>query len=218
MKKKLSFVLLIIGVIVLILGFIEYNKYITEQNSYGLVESEVSAVTINNGRTIVNFEFQLNGKYYFSDIFTEETFEIGDKQKIYYLKRDPSICKISLITVYKAVIIFVIGSIILLIGFIILIKYLLYVMRIKNLKKKGLLIKATIQEVLVINKNRGKNPYKIRACYVNPRDNKIYYYLSEEEKEDLKDLVSKYNIKTIDVYLNAKNTDDYYVDIESIKR
>ena len=119
--------LLIIGVIVLILGFIEYNKYITEQNSYGLVESEVSAVTINNGRTIVNFEFQLNGKYYFSDIFTEETFEIGDKQKIYYLKRDPSICKISLITVYKAVIIFVIGSIILLIGFIILIKYLLYV-------------------------------------------------------------------------------------------
>ena len=89
--------------------------------------------------------------------------------------------------------------------------------RIKRLKKKGILIKASIQEVLVVNKDRGKNPYKIRASYINPQDNKNYIYISEEEETDLKDLVSRNNIRSIDVYINPKNTEDYYVDIESIK-
>ena len=61
------------------------------------------------------------------------------------------------------------------------------------------------------------NPYKIRACYNNPQDNKNYFFVSEEEETDLKDLVSKNNIQYINVYINKKNTDDYYVDIESIK-
>ena len=42
-------------------------------------------------------------------------------------------------------------------------------------------------------------------------------FISEEEKEDLKDLVTRNNIKTINVYINPRNTEDYYVDIESIK-
>ena len=73
-----------------------------------------------------------------------------------------------------------------------------------------------IQEVLVVPKNKGKNPYKIRAEYLNPKDNKTYFYESEEVKTDLKDIVSKKNIKTIPVYINPKNTNDYYVDVEVI--
>ena len=79
------------------------------------------------------------------------------------------------------------------------------------------MIKASIQEVLVVNKNRGRNPYKIRATYLNPQDNKTYIYISEEEETDLKDIVSRNNIRNIDVYINPKDTADYYVDVESIK-
>jgi hypothetical protein len=99
---------------------------------------------------------------------------------------------------------------------IIYIKNLFIKLRINKLKKKGILIKANIQEVLVVNKNRGKNPYKIRASYNNPKDGKVYIFISEEEVTDLKDLVSRKNIQSIDVYINPNNTQDYYVDLESI--
>ena len=109
------------------------------------------------------------------------------------------------------------GCLILLIGLILQSKYILINMRIKKLKKKGIMVKANIQEVLVVNKSTGKNPYRIRALYNNPQNSKDYMFISEEEKEDLKDLVTRNNIKTINVYINPRNTEDYYVDIESIK-
>ena len=59
-------------------------------------------------------------------------------------------------------------------------------------------------------------PYKIRASYNNPKDGKVYIFISEEEVTDLKDLVSRKNIQRIDVYINPNNTQDYYVDLESI--
>ena len=89
--------------------------------------------------------------------------------------------------------------------------------RITKLKKNGIMINATIQEALVVPKDKGKNPYKIRAQYLNPQDNKTYFYESEETETDLKDLVSRKGLTTIPVYINSKNTDDYYVDLDSIR-
>ena len=217
MKKRINLIIMIIGLIGLVLGYVEYDKYNKEHNSYGVVEAEVSEVKVNGDRTTVNFEFFLNNKYYFSNVGTDENFEVGDKRKIFYLKSNPEICKITLVTLLKTIVFFVCGGLIFLLGLILSIKKVFVNGRVKRLKKKGILIKATIQEVLVVNKDRGKNPYKIRAYYVNPQDNKTYYYLSEEEVTDLKELVSRNNIQTINVYINPKDTDDYYVDIESIK-
>lgn len=217
MQKKLNIVISLIGVVLLVLGYLEYNKYRNEQNSYGVVEATINEVKVNGDRTIVGFEFLLNENYYFTSITTEESFEVGDKAKIFYLKNNPESCKLSLMTATKAFMYCICGILIFLLGFVMIVKRFLINIRIKHLKKKGLLVKATIQEVLVVNKNRGKNPYKIRACYYNPQDNKNYFFVSEEEETDLKDLVSKNNIQYINVYINKKNTDDYYVDIESIK-
>ena len=172
---------------------------------------------MNGELTSVGFEYYLNEKYYFSKVDTDESFEVGQKAKVYYLKSNPETCKIHLVTITKALILFGVGGLIFLIGLILSLKKALAAGRIKRLKNKGILIKAAIQEVLVVNKNAGKNPYKVRASYVNPQDNKTYIYISEEEQTDLKDLVSRNNIRSIDVYINPKNTEDYYVDIESIK-
>ena len=209
--------MIIISTILLVLGFVQYNKYNEEQSSYGLVNATVNEVKFEGDRTIVGFEYFLNERYYFSSVTTDEEFEVGEKRKIYFLKNNPEVCKIHLLSIFKTLMYFSSG-ILLLAGSILLnIKGLMRKIRIKRLKKKGLLVKANIQEVLVINKNTGKNPYKIRASYDNPKDNKTYIFISEEEKTDLKDLVSRMSVKIIDVYINQNNTEDYYVDIESIK-
>ena len=216
MKKKLNLIVIIIGIIILIYGFVEYNNYNKEHNSYGLVEATVNEVILNGDKTKVGFEYFLNEKYYFSKVETDKTFEVGEKTKVYYLKSDPENCKIQLVSISKSIIIFLIGGLIFLLGIVLSMNKVLANSRVKKLKKKGILIKATIQEVLVVNKNAGKNPYKIRATYLNPQDKKTYTYISEEEETDLKDIVSRNNIRNIDVYINPKNTEDYYVDIESI--
>ena len=217
MKKKLSIVVVIIGIVLLVLSFNEYKKYDNEKNSYGVVEATVNEVKINDNRTTVGFEYYLNEKYYFSSVVTEEEFKVGSKYHIFYLKNNPNISKIHLITIYKSMVFLGCGCLILLIGLVLQSKYILINMRIKKLKKKGIMVKANIQEVLVVNKSNGKNPYRIRALYNNPQNSKDYMFISEEEKEDLKDLVTRNNIKTINVYINPRNTEDYYVDIESIK-
>ena len=216
MRKRLNLIIVAIGIILLVVGAIEFKKYKDEHNAYRAVEATINEVKLNGEVTIVGFEYLLNGKYYFSTVTTSENFEVGNKQKIYYLKSDPDICKVHLISITKSVIFFVSGGLVLLLGIVLSIKRLIEKNRIKLLKKKGMLIKASIQEVLVVNKNRGKNPYKIRASYINPQDNKTYVYISKEEKKDLKDIVSRNNIKFINVYINPKDTADYYVDIESI--
>lgn len=217
MKKKIGFIIMIvISVFLLIMGLIEYNQVNSEKEAYGVVEATVNEIKVNGDRTIVGFEYYLNEKYYFSSVTTEESFEVGNKQKIYYLKNNPEICKIHLKNLFKTIIYLVSGGLLLILILIIYIKNLFIKLRINKLKKKGILIKANIQEVLVVNKNRGKNPYKIRASYNNPKDGKVYIFISEEEVTDLKDLVSRKNIQSIDVYINPNNTQDYYVDLESI--
>ena len=217
MKKKINLIIIIIGIVLLVLGLIEYNKYNKEHASYGVVEATVNEVKVNGKITSVGFEYYLNEKYHFGNVTTDKIFEVGKKQKIYYLKSDPDVCKIELMSITKTLMYLVSSGLILLLEIIFGTKKFFIKQRIKRLKKKGILIKASIQEVLVVNKDRGKNPYKIRASYINPQDNKNYIYISEEEETDLKDLVSRNNIRSIDVYINPKNTEDYYVDIESIK-
>lgn len=217
MKKKISLLIILVGIGILVYGYLEYNKYQEEQNRYIKISAKVDTVQINDDNRTVTFKFDVNGTTYSSNITTNEDLEIGNTKEIYYEKNSPENTKMNLLTIFKSLIILLVGTVITLFGLFLCMKSLLAKSRIKSLKKKGILINATIQEALVVPKDKGKNPYKIRAQYLNPLDNKTYFFESEETEMDLKDIVSKKRLNTIPVYLNKKNTDDYYVDIDSLR-
>ena len=62
-------------------------------------------------------------------------------------------------------------------------------------------------------KKKGKLPYHIKAQYINPQDGKTYTYVSEDYYEDLLMLTSSKVITKVPVYINPKNTSDYYMDL-----
>ena len=89
----------------------------------------------------------------------------------------------------------------------------------KDLKINGITLNANISDVYVdINspKKHGEFPYRIRAKYLNPQDNKEYVFDSEYTYKNLKELTSKSDINTIKVYLDKNNTNIYYVDLNNL--
>lgn len=214
MKKNI--IISIIGLIVLIYGFIEYNNYSYEHNIYKEQESEVTRIEMNSGEKIIEFKIIANNKEYLSTIAINENLEVGSTRKIFYNQKNPSLIKIKLITITKSIIILVIGLIITTIGLALIIKNKLDKGDIKNLKEKGIHILADITDVIVIPKDNGKNPYILKASYLNPNNNILEYYESEETFINLKEIIDRKNITKIDIYINPKHTERYFVDIESI--
>ena len=217
MKKKLSLVIILVGIGLWVFGYLEFNKYQEEHNRYVKIKAKVESVQINDNNRMVTFRFDVNGTTYSSNITTDEALEVGNTKEIYYDKTSPNNVKLLLITIVKSVLLFLAGTVITIFGLYLTMKNLLAKGRIKRLRKKGILINATIQEALVVPKDKGKNPYKIRAQYLNPVNNKTYFFESEETEVDLKDIVSKRRLTTIPVYINKRNTDDYFVDIDSLR-
>ncbi len=217
MIKKLSIIITIIGIGIIVYGYMEYDKYAEEVNSYELVNAKVDAIEINAGVKTITFKYDVDNTSYTSKITTDENLEEGNTKDIYYNKYRPTNTKLSLLTIYKSILILIVGLVVFIFGMYLNVTKWVLSSRKKRLLKKGIKVMANIQEVLVVQKDKGKNPYKIRATYTNTATNDTYFYESEEDFTDLKDIVSRKNITTIPVYVNPKNGNDYYVDIESIK-
>ena len=218
MKKKLNIIVLIISIIVLFFGYTEYDKYIKEHNNFIKINAKVDSIELNGDRKVVTFLYNIDGKEYTSNITTNENLEIGNTKDIYYDKNSPTNTKLELMTIYKSLLILIGGLLILILALYLNLTKLFYSSRKKRLLKKGILINAEIQEVVVVPKDKGRNPYKVRATYTNFATNDKYFYESEEDFTDLKDIVSRKNITKVPVYINPKNGNDYYVDIESLKK
>lgn len=92
--------------------------------------------------------------------------------------------------------------------------------RIKELKKTGIRIDATIADIYVDTKSPIHNkqfPYRIRAKYVNPVDNKQYVFDSDYTYVNLREKQVEYQKEKIAVYLDKSNTAIYYVDLDNMK-
>lgn len=92
--------------------------------------------------------------------------------------------------------------------------------RIKELKKTGIRIDATIADIYVDTKSPVHNkqfPYRIRAKYVNPVDNKQYVFDSDYTYVNLREKQVEYQKERIAVYLDKNNTSTYYVDLDNMK-
>lgn len=91
---------------------------------------------------------------------------------------------------------------------------------INTLKETGIRINATITDIYVDTTapiHKKQFPYRIRAKYTNPVDNKEYVYDSNYTYVNLKEKQVEYQTENIAVYLDKNNTSRYYVDLDSMK-
>ncbi len=89
----------------------------------------------------------------------------------------------------------------------------------KRLMKEGIVIDANVQDIIVNTrgrKNKGYYPFRLRANYLNPTDNKTYIYESDDTYINPNDIITKYHNKVVKVYLDKENTKIYYFDIFSL--
>ena len=131
-------------------------------------------------------------------------------KKYYSLTKDKNI--LSLILVLSSAIFLIIGLSELLI-------FIKEKCHIASLIKKGILINVDI-EGFYINTNakmiNGRHPYKLRASCINANNGIKYVFESENIYDDINRSLAFYKEKTIPVYLNKKNTYDYYLDTNVI--
>ena len=138
--------------------------------------------------------------------------------RIYYNKKKPEKLHIdtSTNTSHK---LSKIGTVIIVLGIILLI------IRVKkknyrnNLRVSGRRIAATIQE-LKVNKNivkNGKNPYIVVCTWTNPEDNKTYTFNSPKVWGNPSELINIKNITTLTVYVDKKDFNKYIMDVTQLK-
>lgn len=85
----------------------------------------------------------------------------------------------------------------------------------QTLFDEGKYVMAQIQSILrdeTVEIN-GSHPYYAICSFINPDDNKEYTFRSSNYTENLNKVLNSNEVR---VYINPKNLDEYYVDLESI--
>lgn len=221
--KKIIFIIMIIlfiigiGLIIASFYFI-ISDYLKEQKSVQ-IDAKIISYTPNNKGSDLEISYEVDNKTYKNKIYyNKQDLTSNDTISIKYNKNNPGIIIknehliLIIILISTGIIIFIIsGNQIL--------NYKYNIKRVKNLKTQGILIYAKIDEIFFDNKSKKKNnvqPYIVRLKYRNPKDDAVYIYDTNPIYYDIKSLIEKYDIKKVPVYLNPKNTYDYFVDIEQV--
>lgn len=218
-RINLFFTLIGIGLLLFTIGLGVYD-YMQEQNAVEINATIVSveAETIGYSAQVT---YKVEGKtydQYHVDLGIKNNLTVGDTTKIKYNIKDPA----KLIKNDHLIILSITGVLGILLLLIFLpgrIKIIKKEMNISKLKKTGIKIDANIQDIIVNQKgkrNSGYFPYRLRANYLNPQDNKTYLFESEDTYINPNDVITKYQTKVVTVYLDQTNTKNYYVDILSL--
>ena len=218
-RINLFFTLIGIGLLLFTIGLGVYD-YMQEQNAVEINATIVSveAETIGYSAQVT---YKVEGKtydQYHVDLGIKNSLTVGDTTKIKYNIKDPA----KLIKNDHLIILSITGVLGILLLLIFLpgrIKIIKKEMNISKLKKTGIKIDANIQDIIVNQKgkrNSGYFPYRLRANYLNPQDNKTYLFESEDTYINPNDVITKYQTKVVTVYLDQTNTKNYYVDILSL--
>jgi hypothetical protein len=111
-----------------------------------------------------------------------------------------------------------IGSIYIIIGIILIIIINKSKNKNKKLKNNGTEIIAEYKEVVINDKYylSKEKPYNIICTWTNPKDNIEYTFKSENIWTDPTCKIIARNISYFKVYVNPKNLNLYYVDIDNI--
>jgi len=212
-----------ISLIALILGFIfacfsiYYLVFDINRNKNAIkVEATVKKVQFFNENYLLDISYVVDNKTYTNTItYYGDSITMNDKVMIKYNGKNP----MDIITTNhnKEIIIFTPTAILLITGSIMYTSIQKRkVKKVQKLKETGILIYADIEGIFVNNnakKRKGKLPYHIKAKYLNPQDNQMYTYVSQDCYEDLLMLTTSKTITKVPVYINPKNTSNYYMDL-----
>lgn len=220
-KLKLYFniILFSIGLILLLaILYFTISDYIKEKNSI-TYDATITSLNYQNNNYIAQVKYIVEGQTYEQTVKIKNTnITVNDTYTIKYNKNNPN----NLIYNNHAMFIIIslpISIIFIKIGGTYLLEKRNKQNKIIKLKTNGILIHATIDEIFINNKTykyKGKYPYKIRLKYLNPQDNQIYSYETENSYEDIPNIVKQNNIEQLPVYIDRTNTSNYYIDLSTI--
>lgn len=218
-KRTINYIFTSLGFIILILSIaLAIHDYKLEQQAVN-IKATILSLDYKQGSYQATIKYKVGTETYRPTIkIKDNKYAVNDEIPIKYNINNPG----TLIETNKYIYYlpgFVISLILLLLSLGKTIKNLKRSSNINHLKTKGIYIYANITEVFVDNKKRkhkGKHPYKLRCKYTNPIDNKEYVFESEDSFLDFNEIFARYNNQTIIVYLDKKNTSNYYVDLDSL--
>lgn len=210
----LPIIFLSIGILMVISGTIYAGIINNTKREYIMTDALVIYKGVNsNNQKYIDIEYLVNQKKYTINLnYYNRTYKEGSLINIYYNPMNPSEY-ISIGNYFNTIILVLFGSLFIFISLVII----YYKNAYKRLKISGILIDAKIDSV-VTNKKPKENSFIIFCSYIDIRTNKEYNFRSKELFYDVKSLIRKFKIKTLPVYINIKNTNKYYVDVESLDK
>ncbi len=218
-KRLISYILTILSILTLIAGLsLIYYDYSLEQKAIN-INAEIISINYENGVNKATVKYKVDKEVYQQTVkINDATLTVKDEVPIKYDMNNPGnlinnnhlIIYTPLIVISILLFIFTIGT---------TVKNIKRSSNIKFLTTKGIYVTANISELIVDTKGKmykGKHPYRLRAKYINPTDNQLYTFDSENTYLDLAAITKKYNNQVVVVYLDKNNTSNYYVDLDSL--
>ena len=220
-QNTINIILTVLGIVFLFLGlFLLGYDYYLEQNAINM-SATIKTLDYNNGKYSALVTYKVEDKKYEKNIIIpkkNEELTVGDKILIKFDMYNPE----KLIDnnhLVIALIVIAISIIILIISFNKTIKIIKTKSNIKKLFKNGYIVKANVYEIIVNNKGKkikGIYPYKLRARYLNPIDNKEYTFDSYDTYVNLNEVIKNNGSNMVVVAIDKTNLQNYYVDIDSL--
>jgi len=169
----------------------------------------------------VYIKYSANGKEYESqlNLYSSSYYE-GKEIEVYYDKNDPSNVETDEVNNMLSIIFIAIGGSFALISGIVLFIQLRNSSISKSLLKNGIRIDAEYVETILntIYQVNGRSPYKIICKWKNPNTGIEHKFKSSNIWDDPQYAIENNNITKIPVYIDQKNPEKYYVDIQEIQR
>lgn len=216
-RKLFYYILTILGGVLLFVGIVVFiYDYVKVENS---VYITAKIVSLDGRNAQANVKYTVNDKDYESAVRVSNGSDlgVGDTMMVRVsIKKPMEHIKRHVFVIFGIV---VGGVVLVLLSFNKTKRYILRDKNIKYLKLSGIYILATITEVFVnANGKKYKDvfPYKLRCKYMNPMDNTVYSFDSEDTFVNIGDVLNKYGTKWVVVYIDRTNPSNYYVDLETL--
>ena len=214
----LNSILLGIGLVSLTLViFFAVSDFNKEQKAEK-TEGTIASINYENKKYHAVVKYVVDEKSYEGEIIVSKSDSVSDKKIIKYNRDNPS----EVIENDHVVFIFIGGAIAavsIIRSLIFFVPYLINLIVVKGIRKKGYYVDAVVDEIFINNKAKkflGFYPYRIRLKYVNPTDGNVLIFDSQDSYADLKQIVEDYGIRTLPVFIDIKDPNKYYVDLEII--
>ncbi len=213
------FCFIIIGIVAMAVTIFELLSNINFTKTSKEANAVVKQIFISKNSSSVYVEFKVDGKVYSGSLNGyDRKIREGGVTEIKYNPQNPSEF-IRGDAVFASFMKIRLGLFFLIVGIILMIK------QIKKNKMKDEL-KSTLQPIMAQVKSvdldrtishQGRNPFTLTCVYINPMDNKAYFFKEEQIWYDIKTIIDTKDIKELPVYVDLQNPEKYIIDLDSLE-